>query len=124
MDWQTGELKRDAFGVEYYSPTVKEQKDWFAYVKAREEAALKRNGGDAEKIDPESIVWHSEWLSRKLHALVGPDGERMEKDEITVDALELFGTDNLEAIDKAIKEDLRPKSDAATSQGGSKAKAA
>jgi hypothetical protein len=94
---QPGEIKTETVSIEYYSPTIKEQKDRLARMKATADA------------DPTKIVWQSEELAERLHALQDSEGERIEGKALTVDFLDGLDAKNLTAISAAIAEDLRPK---------------
>jgi hypothetical protein len=80
--------------VEYYSWTIAE-------MKAKREAAEKR----AESA-PGNIVWASEMLVDRLHALPDLADEKGKPFKITVANLEKLDIDNLNAIREAIDEDI------------------
>lgn len=109
---ENGETQTEQIRVRYYSPTIKEQKEWFEHVDA------------VRKNSPDTIVWQSEELARRVESLPDLVDAKGNAYKITVEFLEALDAKNLEAIDAAIRADLRPKSLAATSPNGSKAKAA
>lgn len=93
-------IKKEKVTVEYYSPTTAEQEAWFAHVKAvRDE-------------DPMKIVWKTDELFPRIHSLTDSEGERLDRDngDLTVDWLKALETPNLDAIDDAIRADIRGKS--------------
>jgi hypothetical protein len=97
---KAGEIKKENVTVEYYSPTTAEQEAWFDHVKAvRDE-------------DPLKIVWKADELFPRVHALTDSGGERLDRDngELTIEWLKGLETPNLDAIDEAIRADIKGKS--------------
>lgn len=95
-----GSVHQETVTVEYYSPTTAEQEAWFAHLKkVREE-------------DPERIVWTAERLHLQIHSLTDTEGERLdhENGELSLEWLKELTTPNIEAIEEAIKADIKGKS--------------
>lgn len=92
--------------VEYYSLTIEEMK---AYRKDLE-AKIAEN--------PEAVIWMSETLAPRLHALPDLTDAKGKPFEITLANLEKVPLENLDAIKTAIDEDLAGKSRPAKSAAG------
>lgn len=93
-----GELETREITVEYYSLSTKHVKDATA-------AALKKL-----KENPGETQWFSEIYVERIHALpdlLDPKTKKAYK--ITIDFLDSLDLRNLDAIRKAIEEDVRPK---------------
>ncbi len=84
--------------VLYYSFKIKELKDH----QARVEEKAKQN--------PDAIIWLSETLSERLHSLPDLTDANGKEFKITADNLDLIDVENLEAIKRAIDEDVSGKS--------------
>jgi hypothetical protein len=95
-----GKIKKEKVTVEYYSPTTAEQESWFAHLQK------------IRKENPEQIVWKAEELFPRIHSLTDSEGERLDRDngDLTVDWLKALETPNLDAIDEAIRADIKGKS--------------
>lgn len=95
-----GKIKKEKITVEYYSPTTAELETWFEHIKkVRDE-------------NPEKIIWKADEMLPRIHSLTDSEGERLDREngELTVEWLKDLETPNLDAIDEAIKADVRGKS--------------
>lgn len=95
-----GQPVKSEIRVQYFSWTTADFKKHEA-----ERAALLAD-------NPEAILWNSEVLAKRLHALpdlVDEDGRPF---EITLEFLDLLDVDNVNAIREAVNKDISPKSDA------------
>jgi hypothetical protein len=92
--------------VQYYSLTIHEMK---AYRKDLEERIAE---------NPEAVIWMSETLAPRLHALPDLTDEKGKPFAITIENLEKIPLENLDAIKTAIDEDLAGKSRPAKSAAG------
>lgn len=92
-----GELVEKQIRVCYYDYTTKQLKE----QQAKFEADTKEN--------PNALVWNTDALLTRLHSLpdiVDADGKPV---EITLDFLDALDVKNVQAIKKAIEEDVNPK---------------
>ena len=104
---EAGELKTEQIRVRYYSQTVAELKQLRSDALAKFNQANKKGA----KIDESEFPWVSNQLAKRLESLpdiAGEDGETPMK--ITVENLDMIAAVNLRAIEKAIEDDLAPKS--------------
>lgn len=95
---ENGELKVATIRVRYYSPTTKQSKE--------EQEALKK----LREEDPNAIWWVTNTLAKRLHSLPDIRDEKGNEIPISVEFLDSLDFKNIEAINQAIIEDLRPKS--------------
>lgn len=93
---EKGELKTEEIRVQYYSLKIKELKDYFAEIEAKAK-------------DAETIVWLSETLAKRIHALPDILDDKDKPIAITIENLDKIDIPNLEAIKKAIDEDVKGK---------------
>lgn len=96
--FENGEEQTVEVTVQYYSPSVREIRE------ARERLAAKVNG------DPEAIVWLSDLLAERIHAIPELVDDDEKPVEISAELLELQDLRNLQSLDEAIKADQDPKS--------------
>lgn len=92
-----GEIQTEQITVRYYSLKIKD-------IKARR-AALEQKAKD----DPTAIVWLSETLAESLESLPDLTDEKGKPLAITVENLDAIDLPNLEAIKKAIDDDISGK---------------
>jgi len=94
---EKGQTKTDQIQVFYYSLTIKEIKDYQLKLTA------------IAKKDPGTVIYLSETLAERLHSLPDLADAKGKPLAITVENLDAIDIRNLEAIRKAIDEDLAGK---------------
>lgn len=94
---ESGATETAQIRVRYFSFTIKELKEWRAYIKEKVES------------DPENIIWLSEKLLPRIESLPDLSDEQGNPLPVTVETLEMLDLKNLRSIEKAIEEDLSPK---------------
>lgn len=101
---EDGEQKTDEIRVRYFSQTVAELKQLRLDALAKFNAAKKGKAAETE------FPWVSNTLAKRLESLPDLEGEDGKPFAITVENLDTLSIINLRAIEAAIEEDVRPKS--------------